>query len=360
MSQPSLLFSSSPHVHRGDSVPDVMKTVILALMPATALSVVMFGWPALLVILITMAACMATEYLFALIRKRPHPLGDNSAALTGLLLALTLPPHSPWWVCVVGGVFAIAVGKQVFGGLGYNMFNPALIARVFLLISFPVELTSWPVPLSLFGEHAYTFSQAVQIIFGGVPVALQETLDAMTMATPLGQYRINVGLGKSVAEALGGDYTGYIPLQAAGGNMGGSLGETSAILLAAGGIWMIHKRLITWHIPLAMLLGCLVPAAIFWIWDSGTHYPDPFFHLVTGGLVLGAFFMATDMVTSPITPKGQIIFGLGCGLLTYIIRTWGGYPEGVSFAIVLMNTAVPLIDQYTRPAVYGKAGQKKE
>lgn len=357
MSQTRLLFSSSPHVHRGDSVPEVMKLVILALMPATGLSVVVFGWPALLVILITMLACIITEFLFSVIRQRPTPIGDNSAALTGLLLALTLPPTAPWWICVVGGVFAIAIGKQVFGGLGYNVFNPALIARVFLLISFPVELTYWPSPMPLFTAHALSFGQAWDLIFGGGGPALKEAMDAITMATPLGQYRVQTGLGKTVAEALGGAYPGYNPFLAAGGLMGGSLGETSAILLAAGGVWMIHKKLITWHIPLAMILGCLAPAAVFWVWDSGVHYPDPFFHLVTGGLVLGAFFMATDMVTSPITAKGQIIFGVGCGLLTYIIRTWGGYPEGVSFAIVIMNTAVPLIDQYTRPTVYGTSGQ---
>ncbi|MBF0624498.1 MAG: RnfABCDGE type electron transport complex subunit D [Magnetococcales bacterium] len=357
MSQPSFLFSSSPHVHGGDSVPKVMRTVIWALMPATAFSVFTFGWPALLVILITILSCVVAEHVVQKMRQRASTLDDQSAALTGLLLALTLPPYSPWWVCVVGGVFAIVVAKQLYGGLGYNMFNPALIARVFLLISFPVELTSWPAVNPLLGEHSYTLSQAIIIIFGGGPAALGMNLDALTAATPLGQYRMQVGLGKSVEEALGGAYA-FNYQDAATGLIGGSLGETSALLLALGGGYLLYRRLITWHIPVSMILGCVVPAAIMQIIDSG-HYPGPIFHLLTGGLLIGAFFMATDMVTSPVTKNGQLIFGAGCGLLTYIIRTWGGYPEGVSFAVVLMNCTVPLIDEYTRPAVYGKPKDKK-
>lgn len=352
MSQLKLLTDSSPHVHGGDSIPQVMQTVIWALMPASAMSVMVFGWPALLVILVTTLSCMGTEWVVVRMRGRPSTLNDHSAALTGLLLALTLPPHAPWWICVTGGVFAILVGKQIYGGLGYNMFNPALIARVFLLISFPVQLTAWPAPTPLFSENAYDFSEAVAIILSG-HYGAQEIMDAITAATPMGQYRTETGLGRTVAEALGGSY-GYDSVNSAGGLIGGSLGETSALLLAAGGIYMLRKKLITWHIPVAMFVGCLAPAALFWMLDS-SKYPDPLFHLLAGGLVLGAFFMATDMVTSPVTLKGQLIFGFGCGLLTYLIRTWGGYPEGVSFAVVIMNGTVPLIDQYTRPVIYGKA-----
>lgn len=331
-------------------------TVIWALMPATAFSVYLFGWPALLVTLITVGACMLTERLFMVIRGRGSTLGDNSAALTGLLLALTLPPHAPWWICVVGGVFAIAVGKQIYGGLGYNMFNPALISRVFLLISFPVELTLWPAPAPLFADGGFTLAQSFDIIVNGTYPA-QLALDAITGATPLGQYKMEVGMGKTVSQALGGDYA-FNYVTATGGKIGGSLGETSVVLLALGGAWMIwKKKIVSWHIPGSMILGTMIPAFLFWMLDS-SKYPDPMFHLVTGGLVLGAVFMATDMVTSPVTKKGQLIFGASCGLLTYIIRTWGGYPEGVSFAIVIMNTAVPLIDQYTRPVIYGQV--KKE
>ena len=351
MSQTNLLLTSSPHVHDGDSVAQLMKAVIWALMPATAMAIMIFGWPALLVILITIAACLVTEYLFLKLRGRPSTLGDHSVVLTGLLLALTLPPHAPWWICVSGAVFAVLAGKQVYGGLGYNLFNPALIARVFLLISFPVQMTAWPAVNPLFSEQAYSLTDSVAIIMTGHQ-ATPELVDVVSSATPLGQYRTETGRGKTVHEALGGEY-GFDEVKAAGGLIGGSLGETSALLLALGGLYMLRKRVITWHIPVTMFVGCLVPATIFWVYDS-VHYPDPIFHLVTGGLVIGAFFMATDMVTSPISIKGQIIFGLGCGLLTYLIRTWSGYPEGVSFAVVIMNAIVPLIDQYTRPTAYGQ------
>ncbi|MBF0152977.1 MAG: RnfABCDGE type electron transport complex subunit D [Magnetococcales bacterium] len=352
MSPSNLLFTSSPHVHGGDSVSRIMQTVIWALMPVTVLSILVFGWPALLVIVITTLTAVVTEHLLVKLRCRPSPLGDLSAALTGILLALTLPPHSPWWICVIGGFFAILVGKQVYGGLGFNMFNPALIARVFLLVSFPVELTSWPQPAGLLAGHALSLGDAINLILTG-HLAPGTVVDAVSSATPLGQYRIQMSMGKTVQDALGGEYA-FSYLKAAGGLLSGSLGETSALLLAAGGVYLLVKRIITWHIPVSMLAGCLVPATLFWLLD-GTKYPDPVFHLVTGGLVLGVFFMATDMVTSPVTPLGQIIFGAGCGVLTYIIRTWGGYPEGVSFAIVIMNATVPLLDQYTHPVVYGKA-----
>lgn len=354
MSQSNLLFSSSPHTHSGETVPQIMKMVIWALMPASALSVVVFGWPALLVILITTLSCVVTEQIFVRIRGAASPIGDYSAALTGLLLALTLPPHTPYWVCIAGGVFAIAVGKQVYGGLGHNIFNPALIARVFLLISFPVELTYWPVPNSLFGDHAFSMAQAWTIILQG-PAAAGISLDGLTSATPLGQYRMDTGLGKTVQDALAALHFSYV--KATGGDIGGSLGETSVVLLALGGFYLLRRKVITWHTPFSMLAGCLIPAAIFWQM-SPEKYPDPLFHLITGGLVLGAFFMATDMVTSPVTAKGQLLFGFLCGLLTYLIRTWGGYPEGVSFAIVIMNAAVPLIDQYTKPVPYGKTARK--
>ncbi|MBF0462290.1 MAG: RnfABCDGE type electron transport complex subunit D [Magnetococcales bacterium] len=350
MSPTNLLLGSSPFTHGSGSIAQIMQTVIWALMPATAMAILIFGWPALLVIVLTTAASMVTEVLFLKLRKRPSALGDGSAFLTGLLLALTLPPQAPWWLCVTGGFFAILVAKQVYGGLGYNLFNPALIARVFLLISFPVQMTTWPAVNPLFGEQAYSLSESVAIIATGHQ-RTPELVDAVSTATPLGQYRTETGLGKTVQEALGGSY-GFNTLKAAEGWIKGSLGETSALLLFLGGLYLIRKKIITWHIPVTMLLGCLLPATLFWAYDAA-HYPDPLFHLVTGGLVLGAFFMATDMVTSPVSIKGQIIFGLGCGLLTYLIRTWSGYPEGVSFAVVIMNATVPLIDQYTRPTAYG-------
>ncbi|MBF0157562.1 MAG: RnfABCDGE type electron transport complex subunit D [Magnetococcales bacterium] len=357
MNQEKWVVGTSPHVHSGDSVPQVMQTVIWALMPAAALSVLVFGWAALLVMIVTTLSAVLTEEVVTRMRGRSSAIGDRSAALTGLLLAMTLPPHTPWWVCVVGGAFAILIGKHLYGGLGHNPFNPALISRVFLLISFPVEMTYWPHPTPLFGDSGLSLSQAFGVVFGGhYPPGM--IVDAITGATPLGQYRVEVGLGKSVQEALGGSY-GFDYFKATGGMIGGSLGETSAVLLLLGGFYMMYRRLFTWHVPVSMLVGCLAPATIFYLVNPD-RYPDPFFHLITGGLILGAFFMATDMVTSPVTARGQLIFGACCGLLTYIIRTWGGYPEGVSFAIVIMNSAVPLIDQFTRPTVYGKAKNSKK
>ncbi|GAB0057198.1 Proton-translocating ferredoxin:NAD(+) oxidoreductase complex subunit D [Candidatus Magnetaquicoccaceae bacterium FCR-1] len=354
MTKSSFKISSSPFVHGGLSISEVMKSVIWALLPAAAMGVMVFGWSALFVMLITVAACVVSERLFNAIRGRPSTVGDQSALLTGLLLAMSMPPNSPWWLCLVGGVFAIVLGKQLYGGMGYNMFNPAMIARVFLLISFPVQMTSWPAPTPLTGDHALSLSQGLAMIISA-PFNTPEMLDALSTATPLGQYHTEIGMGKTVREALGGAF-GFDILAAMGGMIKGSLGETSAILLTLGGIYLLRKKIITWHIPMSMILGCIVPAAIFWLIDH-TKYPDPLFHLVTGGLIIAAFFMATDYVTSPVTPKGQIIFGVGCGLLTFLIRTWGSYPEGVSFAIVIMNATVPLIDQYTRPLTYGKKKQ---
>ncbi|MBF0192165.1 MAG: RnfABCDGE type electron transport complex subunit D [Magnetococcales bacterium] len=352
MSPTPLLIPSSPHMHGGSSIPAIMKAVIWALLPAAAMGVMVFGWSALFVILITVLACVITERLANAIRQRPSTLNDQSAALTGLLLAMTLPPNSPWWMCAVGGFFAILIGKHLYGGLGYNMFNPALIARVFLLVSFPVQMTTWPAPAPLLSEQALSISEGLAMIISA-PFNTPELLDAIATATPLGQYRTEVSLGHTVREALGGSY-GFDLFAAVGGMIKGSLGETSALLLTLGGIYLLRKRVISWHIPISMLVGTLLPAIVFW-YINPAKYADPLFHLVTGGLILGAFFMATDMVTSPVTPKGQLFFGFGCGLLTYLIRTWGGYPEGVSFAIVIMNAAVPLIDQYSRPVIYGKA-----
>ncbi|MEO5345811.1 MAG: RnfABCDGE type electron transport complex subunit D [Magnetococcus sp. YQC-9] len=354
MIKSSYKISSSPFVHGGLSIPGIMKGVIWALLPAAAMGVMVFGWSALFVMGITIFACVITERIFNALRGRPSTIADQSAVLTGLLLAMSMPPNSPWWMCLVGGFFAIFLGKQLYGGLGYNMFNPAMIARVFLLISFPVQMTSWPAPTPLMSDHALTLSQGLAMIISA-PFNAPELLDALSTATPLGQFRTETGMGKTVREALGGAFQ-FDLMAAAGGMIKGSLGETSAVLLTLGGIYLLRKKIITWHIPITMLLGCIVPAAIFWLIDPA-KYPDPLFHLVTGGLIIGAFFMATDYVTSPVTPKGQLLFGFGCGVLTFLIRTWGGYPEGVSFAIVIMNATVPLIDQYTRPLTYGKKKQ---
>ncbi len=324
-----LYLSSSPHIHSGETTDKVMRKVIYALLPATALSIYFFGLPALGVLLICTLGCMVFEALACRMMSRPQSLADGSAALTGVLLALNLPPSAPWWLALFGAAIAILVGKQVYGGLGYNPFNPALVARVVLLISFPVQMTSWT-----------------------APTPLGSGIDAVTTATPLGEMKTAVMLtGKLPALAHSG-FGDYLL-----GNMGGCLGEVSALALLLGGLYLLWSRVITWHIPVSFIGTLLVIGGIFWA-VSPEKYPNPLFHLLTGGLLLGAFFMATDMVTSPVTGRGMLIFGCGCGLLTVLIRLFGGYPEGVSFAILLMNAATPLIDRYYRPKIYGQVEAK--
>lgn len=324
-----LYLSSSPHVHSGASTSVVMRDVIFALLPAAAVAVYFFGPSALSVLLICTLGCLAAEALCQRAMGRPVTLADGSAAVTGILLALNLPPTSPWWLALLGSVAAIAVGKQVYGGLGYNPFNPALVARVVLLISFPVQMTTWTSPAPLFSE-----------------------VDAVTSATPLGEMKTAVMLTGQIPEALQQGTLDYFL-----GQMAGSLGEVSALALLLGALYLLVRRVITWHIPAAYLGSVVLLAGIFWLVDP-SRYPSPLFHLVTGGLMLGAFFMATDMVTSPITVPGMVLFGVGCGVLTVLIRLFGGYPEGVSFAILLMNAVTPLIDRYTKPKAFGHGLQK--
>jgi len=319
-----LYLSSSPHIHSGETTDQVMRQVIYALLPACAVAVYSFGLPALAVLLVCTLGCVATESLCLRAMGRPLAIRDGSAALTGILLALNLPPSSPWWLALLGSAVAIGVGKQVYGGLGYNPFNPALVARVVLLISFPVQMTTWTAPAPL-GSSA----------------------DAVTSATPLGEMKTAVLLTGKLPAALQEGVGAYFL-----GDMAGSLGEVSAAALLFGALFLLWKRIITWQIPASYLGTVVVFGGIFWLADP-TRYPGPLFHLLTGGLMLGAFFMATDMVTTPVTPRGMLLYGVGCGLITVLIRLFGGYPEGVSFAILLMNAATPLIDRFTKPKKFG-------
>ena len=320
----TLILSSSPHVHGGESTSRIMRDVVLSLLPASAAAVYFFGLPALWVLAICVVGCLACEALCQRLRGQPLSLADNSALVTGILLALNLPPTSPWWLALLGAVIAILLGKQVYGGLGHNPFNPALVARVVLLVSFPVQMTTWTTPAPL---------------FSGV--------DARTAATPLGEMQTAVMLTGRLPETLQGSLTDYFL-----GNMAGCAGEVSALALLAGAAYLFWRRVLTWHIPTSFLLSVVLVSGAFWMTDP-TRYPSPLFHLLTGGMMLGVFYMATDMVTSPVTPRGMVIFGIGCGLLTVLIRLFGGYPEGVSFAILLMNAATPLIDRFVRPRLYG-------
>lgn len=314
--------SYSPHVRRRVSVRSIMVEVLIALLPATLVGLYQFGAYGLWIIALCVGGCMAVEAACQKLMRQKITVDDGSAAVTGLLLALSMPPRAEWWLCLVGALVAIGLGKQVFGGLGYNPFNPAMLARVALLISFPAQMTHFVTP-SRWG------------------------LDAVTTATPLNQLqeaRIRgLGLGEAAHTDLGAAFWGGIP---------GSLGETSVVAVLVGGLYLLYRGHIRWDTPAAMLGTVALVSGLFW-WHDPTRYMPPQFHLATGGLMLVAFFIATDMVTSPLTPKGRLIFGVGCGLLTIVIRMWGGYAEAVSFAILLMNSAVPIIDRYTAPRLYG-------
>jgi len=300
-----------------------MRAVLYSLLPACGVAIYFFGLTGLTVLLIATLGCLATEVVCQRIMGRPVTIADGSAAITGVLLALNLPPSSPWWLTLLGAVIAIVVGKQVYGGLGSNPFNPALVARVVLLISFPVQMTTW-----------------------SAPAPLASGFDLVTTATPLGEWKNAVMLtGKMPAEQ--GDMLNYFL-----GNMPGCIGEVSALALLLGAAYLFYRRILTWHIPTAFVGTVILLSGLFWVINPA-KYPNPVFHLLSGGLVLGAFYMATDMVTTPVSTRGMLLFGAGCGLLTVLIRLFGGYPEGVSFAILLMNAATPLIDRYLRPRTFG-------
>ncbi len=333
----------SPHAHAGASTTRIMFTVWLALLPASLFGVWQFGWPALNLLLITSAAALVTEAACLRLAEKPVLpfLGDGSALLTAWLLAMSLPPWAPWWIGALGGLLAVLLGKQVFGGLGQNPFNPAMLARVALLIAFPLEMTTWAAPPAV----TPGFVESLAITFQTVPLP-----DALTGATLLGHARTELSRGHGLDTALAGAWS--MP-EAFYGFTLGSLGETSALLILLGGVVLVATRVISLTIPVAVLGSVALLASGFHLFDP-LRYAGPGVHLLSGGLLLGAFFIATDPVTSPSTPRGQLLFGAGCGALVYAIRTWGGYPEGVAFAVLLMNAATPLIDHYLRPRIYGR------
>lgn len=337
----------SPHTHGTLSTGRIMLTVWLAMLPASLYGVYLYGWPALNLLLITAVAALAAEALGLRLAGKPVKVSlfDGSALVTGWLLAMTLPPWAPWWIAVVGALFAMIVGKQVFGGLGQNLFNPAMLGRVALLIAFPLEMTTWITPQPLFSAQAPSFIDSLAVTFGGAA-----NMDAVSGASLLGHIKTEVGRNVALAEVLPGAYS---LSGAAIGEMRGSLGETSALLILLGGIFLIARRIITWHIPVAMLVTVALLATVMHLIDPA-RYADAGVHLFSGGLMLGAFFIATDPVGSPSTPKGQIVYATACGVLVYVIRTWAGFPEGVAFAVLLMNAATPLIDHYMRPRIYGR------
>lgn len=301
-----LVVAPSPHIRDTDSTQKIMFAVVISLLPVVAASIYFFRWDAIRLILLSSAAAIATEAIFQRLRKRPVRVGDGSALITGILLALCVPPSLPSWMIILGSAIAIAIGKQVFGGLGQNPFNPALVGRAFLVASFAVAMTSWTAPF-----------------------------DAVTAATPL---------------AIGASRSSITDLFF--GSVAGSLGETSALAILLGGIYLFYKGIIDYRIPLGVFASVVIVSLI-----AGQ---DPIFHLLAGSVLFGAVFMATDMVTSPITKLGRWIFGLAIGLIIMLIRVWGSYPDGVTFAILLMNAVTPLLNRWTRPRIYGQGVKVSE
>ena len=318
-----LIVSPSPHLHTKTSTKSLMRDVVIALLPAVAVSVLFYGWSELLVLGVSVASCVLLEYLITkYLLKTSCTIGDWSAVITGVLLALNLPATTPWWVVFIGAVVAIGIAKMTFGGLGQNLFNPALVGRVFLLISFPTYMTDWTKPQGFITNSI---------------------VDAYSGATPLG---IAKGFGPEATEAM--DYLNMLFL-----NIGGSAGELSAIALLLGFAYLLIRKVIKPYITLSIIATVAVFSGIFWAINPA-EYTDPLFNILSGGLLLGAIFMATDYVTSPMSAWGGVVFGVGIGLITMLIRYFGAYPEGVSFAILIMNSVVPLLNKWFHTKKYGR------
>ncbi len=328
-----LTLSPAPHIHCGDTVKGKMLDVVIALLPAYLVALYFFGFGALCVSLISIASCLLFEFLIQkFILKGENTLGNLSALVTGILLSFNLPSNLPWWIVIIGALVAIGVGKMTFGGLGNNPFNPALVGRVFLLISFPAQMTTWPRPIPMNLKFNY----------------------------------FDVETGATILSSIKGKNFESIPsyLDMLFGQIGGSFGEVSALALIIGGVYLLCRKTISWHIPVSILVTVFLITGIAFACDSITlnpftftpsaTYADPLVHLLSGGLLLGAIFMATDYVTSPMTHKGQIIYGVGIGVITSVIRLWGAYPEGMSFAILIMNAATPIINNYVKPKRFGE------
>lgn len=318
------IVSPSPHIHGGESTRKIMQDVVIALSPMFVFSFVLFGFHALLVSSVAVVSCIFFEWFIErFLLGRQTSLNDWSAAVTGLLLAFNLPSTLPIPLVILGAAVAIGIGKSSFGGLGRNLFNPALVGRVFLLISFPVQMTNFPAAVGV---------------------------DSVSGATPLAYVKEALASGKSVSEIMPNiDMSNVIF-----GLKEGSLGEIGGLLLLLGGLYLLYRKVITWHIPFFVLGTMLVFSGMLWAVDP-EKFVNPLFHIFTGGAVLGAVYMATDYVTSPMTTRGMVIYGIGIGFITIMIRVWGAYPEGISFAILIMNAFVPLINKYIKPSRFGKA-----
>lgn len=346
----NFLLSSSPHHHVRRKTNDVMRMVIYAVIPGLLLQTWFFGWGAIVHLLLASVTAVVTEALFLELRKKDFEkaIKDCSAILTAVLLAVSIPPFAPWWITVTGTFFAIAIVKQLYGGLGFNLFNPAMAAYVMLLISFPVQMTNWAPPLEL-ALYSHDFVDAVYIIFTGFSAEgysiaqLRTDIDGVTLATPLDTVKTGLTMGHTLTESLQGSIF-------SDGRGIGWFWVNCAYLL--GGLFLLRSKIINWQIPGGMILGMLAVSLLMFAIDSDL-YASPFFHMMSGGFMLGAFFIATDPVSASTTNRGRLIFGAGIGIWVYVIRNWGGYPDAIAFAVLIMNMAVPLIDYYTRPRTYG-------
>jgi len=336
---------SGPFTHAPNSVQQTMTLVLAALVPATLFDAWLFGWPAIFLFVFTVAACMGIEAFCLKIQNRPlTSLSDGSAALTGWLLAMSLPPWTPWWVALIGAVFAICLAKHLFGGLGQNVFNPAMVGRIAVLVSFPVQMTAFVAPHPLFAAASPDFAQSLAIFIHGFD------LDTISAASALGFVKTELSRGIAVSESVGKVPSVTDMLL---GLHPGSFGETSAVLILAGGLFLLAKRIISWHIPVTVLGTLFLFGTVFSAVDPA-RYTSGVFQVVSGASFLGAFFIATDYVTSPVSKQGQLVYGFGVGALTWLIRTYAGYPEGMAFAVLLMNALTPIIDQYIRPRAFGR------
>jgi electron transport complex protein RnfD len=331
---------SSPYSHGDSSLPQVMMQVVFALIPAFAVHFWFFGWGIIINIVLASFFCLGFEALTLWLRNRPinKTLFDGSALVTALLLAITIPPLSPWWLILIGSLAAIVFTKQLYGGLGFNPFNPAMVGFVVLLISFPREMTSWPSPLGA-GQQGLNLLQSLQFVAG------QAGIDTLSGATPLDALKTGIRMGGSVESVMAAT-----PIY---GHLAGIGWEWLNLAILLGGLWLLWRKTIRWQVPVAVIGSLAAMATLFYLIDP-SHYADPLFHIFGGGALLGAFFIATDPVSGATTPKGRIIFGIGVGVLTYIIRSWGGFPDGIAFSILLMNMAAPMIDYYTQPPAFGQ------
>lgn len=339
--------SSSPHIFRNDGVSKIMLTVLLAMIPGTVGMFYFFGWGILFNLLIATTVAVSTEAIILKLRQRPvkSTIVDLSAVVTACLLALALPPLAPWWLTVIATIFAIALGKHLYGGLGFNPFNPAMVGYVVVMISFPTEMTYWLLP-STVNTAALSFNETFNLMFfSQLPASM--SWDSISSATILDGLKTYLSQDHVLSTA-----TSDPSLSILFGHIGGIGWEWINLLFLTGGLWLAAKRILDWRIPLGVLTSLFIISFIFYLIDN-QHYLSPVTHLLGGGIMLAAFFIATDPVSASTTPRGRLIYGAGIGLLIFVIRQWGGYPDGIAFAVLLMNMSAPLIDYYTVPAAFG-------